>query len=268
METVAQAGWYPDPSDPYRTRYWDGQRWTEQRGDWSPPAPAAVPSAAPRRRWVLPLVLGLLVVALLAVVGTVAAVTFLGGDDALPDEAAAEALDELLDGVDSSEPFVDLSACPLGDAGDLLDAVAEQVGVPALGGAPDNGTYEGDPHEPGVSCSRFDEDDDVLLEVYAAGKGDGPYEEQLEGVFADLDLRLEATEDHRGGTIQQFCVEDDEGADGCGADWVSDEHDLAVGIYVEGDGDDVASTAVAGVLEDLLPGMVEQLAEGGAELET
>lgn len=26
----APAGWYPDPNDPSRDRYWDGERWTQQ----------------------------------------------------------------------------------------------------------------------------------------------------------------------------------------------------------------------------------------------
>ena len=35
--TVADAGWYPDPSDPSSVHYWDGKRWT---GDRRPMAPA------------------------------------------------------------------------------------------------------------------------------------------------------------------------------------------------------------------------------------
>lgn len=40
---MAQPGWYPDPQDPSRPRYWDGQRWAQ------PLQPE--PSRRPRRQW-------------------------------------------------------------------------------------------------------------------------------------------------------------------------------------------------------------------------
>ncbi|MDF1486912.1 DUF2510 domain-containing protein [Tessaracoccus caeni] len=40
---MAQPGWYPDPQDPSRPRYWDGQRWAQ---------PTAPESQKPRRQWV------------------------------------------------------------------------------------------------------------------------------------------------------------------------------------------------------------------------
>ncbi len=41
------AGWYPDPSDPSRTRWWDGTQWTDHTPPAAPAAPAyaAYPSA-------------------------------------------------------------------------------------------------------------------------------------------------------------------------------------------------------------------------------
>lgn len=35
------AGWYPDPSDPSRTRWWDGTQWTDHTPPAAPTAPAA-----------------------------------------------------------------------------------------------------------------------------------------------------------------------------------------------------------------------------------
>ncbi len=62
----APAGWYPDPADPTRTRWWDGSRWSEHTspatgaapaaqtrpevpryGEYAPAQPAAAPPAAP-----------------------------------------------------------------------------------------------------------------------------------------------------------------------------------------------------------------------------
>lgn len=39
---MAQPGWYPDPQDPSRPRYWDGRQW----------APPSQPDPKPRRQWV------------------------------------------------------------------------------------------------------------------------------------------------------------------------------------------------------------------------
>lgn len=46
MSTPTPAGWYPDPADPSRTRWWDGAQWTENVSGGQPAAPAypAAPS--------------------------------------------------------------------------------------------------------------------------------------------------------------------------------------------------------------------------------
>lgn len=50
MSGQAPAGWFPDPEDETRNRYWDGQQWTDQRSPRSqqgaPPPPSGQPIAA------------------------------------------------------------------------------------------------------------------------------------------------------------------------------------------------------------------------------
>lgn len=60
--TTPVAGWYPDPLDPVRLRYWDGAVWTEQVSvaadvGTTPDGPSAAPpgsgSVGPSRRWLV-----------------------------------------------------------------------------------------------------------------------------------------------------------------------------------------------------------------------
>jgi hypothetical protein len=59
------AGWYPDPEDPGRWRYWDGLRWTEHRSAPSPDRPWERPA------WVKIVIASL--IALTSVLGAVGA---------------------------------------------------------------------------------------------------------------------------------------------------------------------------------------------------
>ncbi|MEY1676072.1 DUF2510 domain-containing protein [Gordonia sp. ABKF26] len=68
-------GWFEDPDDPRRVRWWDGTQWTEST---NPARPASIVTQPPlpqpitgRYRWVL--------VTVLAVLSTVAIVAFLAG---------------------------------------------------------------------------------------------------------------------------------------------------------------------------------------------
>lgn len=45
--TQPTAGWYPDPADPSRQRFFDGTAWTENYAPFSPPAQFAGPSGKP-----------------------------------------------------------------------------------------------------------------------------------------------------------------------------------------------------------------------------
>lgn len=44
---MATAGWYDDPEDPTRQRWWDGARWTENWRGRSAPPPPPLPNAVP-----------------------------------------------------------------------------------------------------------------------------------------------------------------------------------------------------------------------------
>ncbi|MHA0285242.1 Ltp family lipoprotein [Mycobacterium sp. C3-094] len=45
--TQPRAGWYPDPADPSRQRYFDGTTWTENYAPFGPPLPAVGHAAKP-----------------------------------------------------------------------------------------------------------------------------------------------------------------------------------------------------------------------------
>ena len=58
MSDTPPAGWYPDPQDASRQRYWDGTSWTEHTAEGSPQAagsaarqPAATGSASDPDTW-------------------------------------------------------------------------------------------------------------------------------------------------------------------------------------------------------------------------
>ena len=100
-DSVAPAGWYPDPSGSGALRYWDGVAWTEAFSQPSPaPAPPAPASPTPRqpphqqaRRWLrIAAVVGVLVAA--AGAALLAVLSF--GVDRAPRAGTAVALAVLL----------------------------------------------------------------------------------------------------------------------------------------------------------------------------
>lgn len=72
---MTAAGWYPDPGDSGRERFWDGQSWTPAVRDVElsqPHPPLASSLATERRRINMALIAALVVVAVLLIVGLVA----------------------------------------------------------------------------------------------------------------------------------------------------------------------------------------------------
>lgn len=80
MSELPPAGWHTDPDDPAQYRYWDGQTWTDDRSPRTPavpnratPATGSSPSGGISTKGILVLL------ALLAVIGTVIALAQGGG---------------------------------------------------------------------------------------------------------------------------------------------------------------------------------------------
>jgi hypothetical protein len=119
----APAGWYPDPRDPRRIRWWDGTGWTETTqpaptGAEAPPA-ATTPAAEPARRSpVLPLVVGIVAFVLLA--GAAAAI-LLGQRTSQPTARA--------DGSPSSAPSTAPSPSTSGSAGATPEPASTEGGA-------------------------------------------------------------------------------------------------------------------------------------------
>jgi hypothetical protein len=78
-------GWYPDPEDPGRQRFWDGQQWTDARAfpasDVGATQPAPTTQSSGNGAW--PWVVGLIVVGLL-LLGLAYMITQAGEDDETP----------------------------------------------------------------------------------------------------------------------------------------------------------------------------------------
>jgi hypothetical protein len=79
----APTGWYPNPNDPGRLRYWDGTRWAYGDAGGGPPTP---PSGKPRSRspWLIP---GLVIAAVVLLGGGMVAGALLVGGNADDDAA-------------------------------------------------------------------------------------------------------------------------------------------------------------------------------------
>jgi type II secretory pathway pseudopilin PulG len=121
MSTVP-GGWYPDPADGGRVRYWDGAAWTEHTAPSAQPAHAAqaptitAATAAPARKGlgagaIVAIVIGSIVV-IIALFAALAIPVFVGQQDKARDAAAKAALASIGTGVSAaaldgqSNPYV------------------------------------------------------------------------------------------------------------------------------------------------------------------
>jgi hypothetical protein len=88
------------------------------------------------------------------------------------------------------------------------------------------------------------------------------YDRFLEDSFPDANVEVGDAEQHEGGTIYSYCFEPDDQSlalPGCGADWVHEDADIAIGLnYTTDEGD---PQAAIDALQDLLPDMVDALAD-------
>lgn len=116
MTQTTSPGWYLDPDDPALIRYWDGERWTEQRRDrpgWGPamtPEEEAAHQAARRRRrrWLQGtgsvLAVGLLVLVLFALRSDVPSIPPRSVDDTAFTAAANDLCARTMPGIRSQPP--------------------------------------------------------------------------------------------------------------------------------------------------------------------
>lgn len=199
------------------------------------------------------------------------------GPSPLAAEDAARSLDEIVDAADlDRDDDVEVGVaeprdCPLGDLRDLEGAVEEAVGdLPRLRDRYQEafGAYEGS--EAGVLCAAAEDGDGPVASVLvvATYAPSGDYAEVLEELYVGDDVTTEEPVGHRGGLLHPYCVEqvDDAGyGDGCGADWIADDHDLLVGLYVTEL--DIDADAAADLLRSLLPDLLDALAEAEPEFE-
>lgn len=160
------AGWYPDPRDASRRRYWDGARWSEltATGDAAPTlvAGSAADAGSPTaqrpgdRRGLLLIAAAVAVVLVLGVAGW----AVLGGSDDPTDDAAATST--------SASTATDRST-PDGTGPDPTDptpAPSDPADAPAPGDAAPSTTAEASPADgPGAPCEA---DAAVLLGLLKA----------------------------------------------------------------------------------------------------
>lgn len=86
MTGLPPAGWYPDPTNPQRPRWWDGAAWTDLQ-----PAPLSAPGVNTQTPWIWLMLIPALVPALLVLF-----VDWHGYIEALVNAAASDAPGELI----------------------------------------------------------------------------------------------------------------------------------------------------------------------------
>lgn len=212
------------------------------------------------------------VVVVVAVVAVVVLAVWVVSRDGEPSDGAtvSRGLSLILDDVEYESGVADLDECPVIETDVLLAAVGAQAEIdPAVAeGDQSIVAYQETATFPaGVFCNVFAVDDAPLtrgavavsLSVTMTPLGD--YDDFLLGAFDNETTDLGGLVDFRGGQVHPYCLAaaDEQGQTGCGADWVHDEAQVAVGVYLAGERDEaVAVSAVKAVL----PEVVEALGTG------
>ena len=227
------------------------------------------PQPDPPKKSKVPLVIGAAVVVIaLIVVG----VLVLGGDDDggsnNVDAAGANAglTTALRDGsfTDGSEEIDD---CPLGDVDELAALVAGAIDVDdeVIDGRVASTLWEEDEDFPGFVSCEITTDEDVRgpYGIYFQAILDPPrdYEGYIEDLYAETAIDFEESQEYLDGEVFLFCGEamgEGEGFTGCDADWVSADEDIALNVFLYGDGD---SDEALDALKAVLPTMAENLAQ-------
>ncbi len=147
----SRAGWYPDPRNANKRRYWDGERWSELSATGeagptgTPDAPTPAPShdgagGRPDRRRAL---VAVAVVALVVVLGAAAWAVLGGSDDSTDDASATTSTSTTSTTNEPADPSTDDTAAP---SGGPAPTATPDDGAPTttVGGATDDG--------PGAPC--------------------------------------------------------------------------------------------------------------------
>jgi hypothetical protein len=212
------------------------------------------------------------VVALVAVVVLAALAILVGWAAARTDEPAdgaivARGLSRVLDDIEYESGVAVLDECPVLDTDVLLDVVGSQAEIdPAVdvGERSSTAYTETDAFPAGVFCNAFAAADAPLTSGAVAVSLSvtmtplGEYSTFLLQTFDNESTDLGAMVEMRGGVVYPYCVTaaDDEGQTGCGADWVHDDAQVAVGVYLAGGRDEAVAVAA---LEATLPEVVAAL---------
>lgn len=210
-----------------------------------------------------------MIVAALVLIAVAVGVLFLVRDDdsGLDAEGAADGFAAVLDDAEFDETgYSDLRRCPFGDEADIAEAISAVVDVPdeVLEADALEFVFEGDDDVPeSISCvlaTDADVSGDVAaMYIYAHPRDRGDYADQLEESESTADVTVEDPYSHKGGEVYPYCVDDQEAeSQGCGADWVDDDSEIALGLVLIGD--DVETEDASEALKLVLPDLVDNLA--------
>jgi hypothetical protein len=241
---------------------------------WGQPAPAGPPAQpgrtgrAAKPRQIAPA----MIVAALVMIGIAVGVVLLtrDGGGALDAEGAADGLDAVIDDADfDADGTANVRRCPLGDQQELSERVAEVLDLAddVLSGDEYNYATEDDGEFPDtVVCVADADEEDADADIVSFGATklpDEDYDRFIEDTAGSASVELDDPEEHEGGTIYAYCVMPDEetgGRSGCGADWVSTDHDFAISLNYLTDDDDpqYARDALTELLPDLLANLADE----------
>lgn len=206
-------------------------------------------------------------VAVIAVVAVLVGWAVARTDEPADGAVVARGLSVVLDELEYEAGVAFLDECPVLDTDVLLDVVGSQAEVdPAVADGDKSATAytETATFPAGVFCNAFAAADAALtsgavavsLSVTMTPVGD--YEDFLRAAFDNESTELGDVIGLRGAQVYPYCVmaADEQGQTGCGADWVHDEAQVAVGVYLAGERDEAAAVRA---LEATLPEVVVAL---------
>ena len=214
----------------------------------------------------------MVVAAILVVVG----VLVFGGDDdsgggggAIKSAAAASGLESILrDASFDEEGQETLRTCPLGDVDDLTAAVGKVIELDdqVVDGVEESALTE-ESDLPGflacqINAEEVPRDGPAGLFFQAIQDPPRDYEGYISEFSGDLtSLDFEDPVEYMGGEVFLFCAEaiEEDGYTGCDADWVNTDDNIALNIFLAGEGMNTEDAFTA--LKAVIVTMADNLAE-------